>query len=413
MCNRKAATDPTPNGLQWAATLSEFRRGYPIVITAFVANCVGMNIATFSLPYFMPSLQLDYGWSRGEVGMAASALGMGVFISTPLAGRLADRRGARRVILASTISLALGIMAVALVRGSVWTLYVGYFVLACVGSGALYVTYSRVLNTWFGAARGAALGVATAGTGVGQILLPLLLPMIISQFGWRVGFVVLGCCALLPLPMVLLFLKERVSVDPWDHTHTGTGLAFEDVVRSRQFWIMMAGAICFSMAVGSSAVHLVPMFTDLGVARRAAEVAAAVFGVAAIGGRLIAGPLLDRLPGNLVAMILFALPAVGYLTPQLIGNSVAPFYAAMLGIALGADADVVSYLASRHFGLRAFAESYGWLYGANALGFALGPVLVAILLKRFGGYAEIRICWAVLASTASILFGVLGPYPKQ
>jgi MFS family permease len=154
------------------------------------------------------------------------------------------------------------------------------------------------------------------------------------------------------------------------------------------------------------------MFTDMGASRRAAELAGSYFGISTIAGRLIAGPLLDRLPGNVVALGVFLLAAAGYLVPGLVGFAAAPVYAAAIGLALGSDTDLGAFLASRYFGLRAFAESYGWLYAAGALGYVLGPLLVGMLFTRFGNYDAARLTWATLTLTAAILFLSLGRYPN-
>jgi MFS family permease len=154
------------------------------------------------------------------------------------------------------------------------------------------------------------------------------------------------------------------------------------------------------------------MFTDMGASRRAAELAGSYFGISTIAGRLIAGPLLDRLPGNVVALGVFLLASAGYLVPGLAGSAAAPVYAAAIGLALGSDTDLGAFLTSRYFGLRAFAESYGWLYAAGALGYVLGPLLVGMLFTKFGNYDVARLTWAALTLTAAILFLSLGRYPN-
>jgi MFS family permease len=398
-----------------AASISEmtreFKSGFPVLLTSIFGNAVGINICVYSVPYFMPSFQQEFGWSRSAVGIAVSFLTAGVFVCAPLVGRLSDRIGARRVTLVSIVLFAVGLAAMTLVQRSIWTLYLGFLALALLGSGTLYVSYSRAINTWFDRARGVALGLTTSGTGIAVILLPLALPPVIERWGWRAGFLCLGIAAASVLLLALPFLRER-SGSPTPLAAPAIGLPFSEVVRSRRFWTMLIGTTCLTTATSGAIIHLIPMFTDMGASRRAAELAGSYFGISTIAGRLIAGPLLDRLPGNVVALGVFLLAAAGFLVPGLVGFAAAPVYAAAIGLALGSDTDLGAFLASRYFGLRAFAESYGWLYAAGALGYVLGPLLVGMLFTKFGNYDVARLTWAALTLTAAILFLSLGRYPN-
>lgn len=141
------------------------------------------------------------------------------------------------------------------------------------------------------------------------------------------------------------------------------------------------------------------------------EHAASFYGLSLLVARLVTGFLLDRFSGRVIAVILFAIPGLTVLTPGFFGSQVAPYYAVAVGLALAAETDLVAYLASRYFGLKAFAQSYGWLYAAGALGFAAGPLLVGWGYREFGDYAVIRLIWAGLFLTGAILFGLLGRYP--
>jgi MFS transporter, OFA family, oxalate/formate antiporter len=388
----------------------EFNSGFPVLLTSMFGNAVGINLCVYSVPYFMPSFQQEFGWSRSVVGIAVSFLTAGIFLCAPLVGRLSDRFGARRVTLVSIVLFAVGLAAMALVQRSIWTLYLGFLGLAFLGSGTLYVSYSRAINTWFDRARGLALGLTTSGTGIAVMLLPLSLPPVIERWGWRAGFLCLGIAAASVLPLALSFLRERSS-DLRPLAAPGMGLPFSEVLRSRRFWTMLIGTTCLTTAISGSVIHLIPMFTDMGAPRRAAELAGSYFGISTIAGRLIVGPLLDRLPGNVVALGVFLLPAAGYLVPGVVGFAAAPFYAAAIGFALGSDTDLGAFLASRYFGLRAFAESYGWLYAAGSLGYVLGPLLAGVLFTKFGNYDVARPTWAALSLAAALLFLSLGRYP--
>lgn len=375
-----------------------------------VGNAFGMNLFTYCIPYFMPSFQEKFGWSRSAVGIAISCLTIGLFLCAPVVGRLCDKFGARPVTLVSIVLFGFWLAAFTQVRGTIWTLYGASFLLAFLGAGTIYVSYSRVLNTWFDGARGIALGLMTAGSGIGTILMPRFLPQTIERWGWQAGFLTLSFVALCVFPFAFLFLRERRRYfTAAERPHAG--VPFKRIRHDARFFKMLIGTTCLTTAISGSVIHLIPMLVDMGDPRSHAGEAMSYFGAATIIGRLIAGPILDRVPGHIVGFGLFLIPFLGYFSPGLFGITAAPYYAAAIGFALGADTDVGAFLISRYFGLRAYAEAYGWMYAAGALGYAVGPLLVGFFFNHFGNYNAMRGVWSGLCLAAALLFITLGKYP--
>jgi len=252
----------------------------------------------------------------------------------------------------------------------------------------------------------------TSGTGITAFLLPLILPPIIDSAGWRVGFLTLAALALCAFPLAFFFLVDRVVVDTREE-NTKYGLPFSQIVRSYRFWFLAAGVLLVAAAMSGATLHFVPMFTDLGGPRRAMEHAASLYGLSLLCSRFFVGLLLDHFSGRLVSVVLFAVPGLVVLTPALFGPQSAPYFAIALGLGVGAETDLIAYLSSRYFGLKAFSQSYGWLFAAGSFGFATGPLLAGWAYRTFGDYFVIRIVWAGLLFTGALLYGLLGRYPSQ
>ncbi|MCP9951010.1 hypothetical protein [Actinomadura madurae] len=118
--------------------------------------------------------------------------------------------------------------------------------------------------------------------------------------------------------------------------------------------------------------------------------------------------LLDRFRGPRVAFVQQLVPVVAFV---LIGTGVSPVLGAVcLGLAVGLEVDLASYLTSRYFGLRSFGQIYGAMFAIFVLGASAGGLLFAVFYDRLGGYdPAFYLCGGALVATA-FLFLLLGPY---
>jgi MFS family permease len=266
------------------------------------------------------------------------------------------------------------------VRGPIWVLYGGYFALGMFGAGTGYLAYSRAVTTWFDRGRGLAMALTMAGTAIAAVLIPLLLPRVVAAHGWRGGYLALSASALVAVPLFLLFVRERkVAIDAV--VGRGSGATVHDAIRTREFWLMAVGIFSVGLGLVAWTLHLMPMLIDMGATPTRASYALSLFGVGVLAGRMISGAMLDSFFAPLVASFLFCVPPAGFAIFHVIGVSFGPALGLMLGLATGAEADVLGYLASRYFGLKSYSEIFGWLYGAMAVGSACSPLLIGMLFS--------------------------------
>ena len=155
---------------------AEFRRAWPVVLaSAFGAGSGAVPVAFYSFGALIGPLTLAFGWSKAQVTAAPLFLTVGGLIAGVFAGALADRFGARRVVLASQALLVLAFAAFALLPAGAASLplfYAGYTAVAILGAGTMTMTWSRAITGWFVAGRGLALGLSLIGTGLIGAALP-------------------------------------------------------------------------------------------------------------------------------------------------------------------------------------------------------------------------------------------------
>jgi len=394
---------------------SEISAHFLIVITSMLGCAVGIiGLSFYSLPFLSGPLATFFGRPATSVTLAASFFVFGLIAAAPIAGRLCDRVGAHRVITVSVLLEAVDFVALSQIRGSIWTLYCGYFMLGVVGAGTTYAIYGRVIVSCFNRSRGLALGIMMSGPGIAAALLPVILPPVIKVWGWRSGYLLLAAMALSVLPLVLVALRQWRS-DAAVATSTSTdGLTLREAARTRQFWAMAIGVLFIMSAIIGTHINLVAILTARGKKMDFIRVVASTYGFSTILGRLVSGYLLDRVRAPLLAAIIFTATSLAFVL-IILGPGWSIFVAiTLLGLSSGAEGDICGYLVSRFFGMRSYAEIFGWIFSSLSLGLAAGAAVASLLISLSGGSYDLWLCAAaILCVAAALLFGTLGRYPHR
>lgn len=400
--------------------------GWWIVGVSIIGQSFGLaSLLVYTFGVFAKPLAAEFKTNRASIALAVSLIDITLAFTAPGAGRLVDRYGARGVIVTSLLALQAAVAALAFVHPPLWHFYALYVFAGLVGVATTPVTYSRVVANWFDRKRGLALGIANTGVGLGVFITPSLAQFLIDKIGWRYAFAGLaGVSLVVAVPVVALFLTaspEEMGLTPdGSPPHqsltagpANLGRTVMQALRSLNFWQLCAIFFCVG-AVGNGAIaHLAPLLTDRGVTAQQAAFATSLFGIATIAGRVINGYLVDRFFAPRVAAILFAGAAGGAVLLWIgAAGSAALVASALLGLAIGAEADVMPFLISRYFGMRSMAELYGCVFGAYTLGNATGRYLMAVGFDTTGSYQIPLACACVVLAVAVIATLLLPKYPR-
>jgi MFS family permease len=385
--------------------------GWLVVLAAYSGAMVSFgSLLVFTFSVFVKPLTRTFGWSRQSVSAAFGCAALTVAASSPALGHLLDRWGPRRVILPCMAVFGVGFASLGFLTARLWHLYAVFVLLGMVGNGTTQMGYSRAVSTWFERRRGLALALVMAGVGTGAIILPPLAQGLIGAYGWRATYLVLGMLVLLlGLPLTAAFVRERPTSGV-EAPAVVEGATLAEGLRSRVFWILIGTLMLSSVSVNGAIAHLAPLLTDRGVSASQAALAASLLGLASFIGRLLTGFLLDRFFGPRVGLGLFLATAGGILLLRHAGSSVSGFAAAVLiGLGVGAEADLTPYLLTRYFGLRAFSTLCGCTWTAYALAGAIGPVWMGRSFDTTGSYASLL---TLLSATTLAAAGMLIFLPK-
>jgi MFS family permease len=388
--------------------------GWLVVLAAYCGAMVGFgSLLVFTFSIFLKPLSGAFGWSRESVSAAFGFAALTVAVCSPPLGHLLDRYGPRRVILPCMAVFGATFASLGFLTPRLLHLYAIFVLLGMVGNGTTQMGYSRAVSTWFDKRRGLALALVMAGVGTGAMVFPPIAQALIAGYGWRAAYIVLGSLVLvLGLPLTALFVRER----PRDSAERRTvldGVTVAEGLRSRPFWVLIATLFLSSVSMNGAITHLSPLLTDRGVPAANAALAASMLGFASFFGRLLTGFLLDRFFGPRVGFCLCALAAGGILLLARAGSSLPGVAAAMLiGLGVGAEADLTPYLLTRYFGLRAFSTLYGFTWTAYAIAGAIGPVWMGKAFDATGSYASLLTLLSGSTLGAAGLLLLLPRYPR-
>ncbi|MDH7973226.1 MFS transporter [Sphingomonas sp. AR_OL41] len=375
------------------ARTAEFKRSWRVVLaSAFGAGTGAVPLAFYSFGAFIGPLTAAFGWTRAEVTAAPLFLTIGGLIAGVLAGALADRFGARRVVLWSQALLVVAFAGFALLPASLPLFYLGYALVAILGAGTMTMTWSRAITGWFVAGRGLALGLSLVGTGLIGAALPLYINWLIGHHGWQGGYLGLAALPLiLGMPLTWLFFREPEELGRSDLVAAADeagSYSFGDALRTTCFWQMTLSFSVVAVAIAAVIVHCVPLLTDRGIDKATAAGIAGLIGLSVTGGRLVSGFLLDRVRGPLVAFGMFGLPALACLLLAVAGSNLilCGLAVVIIGLAGGAEHDIAAYFCARHFGRQHYGKIYGLLYTLYGIGSGVGPLIAGKVVEATGDY---------------------------
>jgi MFS family permease len=364
-------------------------RGWLVVIASMVALMFGPStVAVLSLGLFIKPLEVDFGWSRTQIALASSIVSYTVMLISPIQGYLADRFGARAIILPCIPLFCAAVGLMYFMPPVPWLYYAAWVALPAIGIGIFPLSYLRVVSSWFDRRLGLAIGIANAGIGIGGAVIALLIGTVIAQHGWRTGFLGLAALVALTLPLAFFFIREKPGTEPRKgRTQSVPGVDFHVAVRSRSFKLLIGIFALLGVINTAMVVHQIPMLIDAGVTAQRAALVQATFGIFVIVGRLLTGLLIDYLSAALVmcALVLGGTVACALYAYGVSGNVVF-VCAALLGMVLGAEFDVLSYLLKRYFGMRAFGKLYGVIFAVFQFGAGAGAALLPIMRQASGSY---------------------------
>ena len=364
------------------------------------------TVVLYTFPLFAQGFQREFAWDRSIYANCLSIFLLSTGFGTVTLGIAIRRFGVRSVACAYVLLFAASTSIAGLLPASPAAFYSVFVLIGLGGAAATALPYAVAVTGLFDERRGFALGLVNAGAGFGSTLAPQAARVLLEHLGWRGGFVSIGALAgVVPiLGLVFLVTEPRRS-------HAGVYVPASQslFLKSREFWYICAPILGVSIATFGVMGSIVPFLTDRALALSSVTLILSTAGMSSWAGRLATGYLLDRVFAPVLAATSFVIAIIGI--GLLACSTMMPLElagAALVGVTLGAEGDLVAYLVSRYFDFTHFSRVLGvmwiaWAWGGGMGTFATGMSfrLTHSYLPSWAGFAFMLLVSAVVVTRLS------------
>lgn len=383
----------------------KFFYGYIIVALAFLLMAVFWG-TLYSFGVFFKPVLTEFGWTRAVTSGAFSLCFILYGFSAMLAGRMNDRFGPRLVVTVTGLLCGLGYLLMSRID-AIWQLYLYYGVILAMGTSGSYVPLSSMISRWFTRRRGVMMGIAVSGIGVGTLVMSPIANWLISSYGWRTSYIVVGITALVLIVSAAQFLKRdpaEMGLSPYGEKEGKEpggkikGLPLGSVIATWNFWMVCLAFFCFGVAIQAILVHIVAHVTDIGISATTAASVLAIIGGGGFAGRFVVGGVTDKIGSRMALLFSFAGLVVALFWLLFCRQAWMFFpFAVVFGLAYGAFSTLIGLVVAEFFGVAALGVILGAALLGTALGEAFGALLPGYVFDVTGSYQLAFIICAVLS----------------
>ena len=391
-------------------------------LMALLAACTlftfSFQIYTFGV-FFKP-LELEFGWERGALSGAFSVSMLIAGLLAILTGRLSDKYGPRMLVTLGGILIGVGFILMSRVS-LLWHVYLLEGVVMGIGCSACFVPVMSTVPRWFAKKSVLAVAIGYIGFGLGGVVSPPLAQWLISAFGWRQAFIILGAIITITIVIVAQFMKhspQRVGLKPYGYEGATedkqtpdlatADFSFKQAIKSGRFWTFSPILFCFFFSLMVVLVHIVPYAIDTGMAKEAAASILSIIAAVSLIGRLSMGFISDKI-GSRMVLIACTILTVLAMIWLLFVNEAWMFYvfAVLFGLAYGGIVPLETVLPAELFGFSSLGVILACVTLLGIFGASVGPFAAGNIFDVTGNYTLAFLTCVILGSIAIILSLIL------
>ncbi|HEX6363835.1 MAG TPA: MFS transporter [Albitalea sp.] len=337
---------------------------------------------------WLQPITMDRGWSRETFAFAIAVQNLAWGAAGPIAGALADRYGAFKVLIVGSLFYAAGLVLMALATSGLAFTGSAGIMLGLAQSGTTYaVVYGVIGRNVAPEKRSWAMGVAAAAGSFGQFLMVPVENWLIAGFGWQEALFIVGCLSLAIVPLAI-GLREPPHAPAHGAHHQTIGQALREAFAYPSFRWLTAGYFVCGFQVVFIGVHMPSYLKDHGLTPDVATTALALIGLFNVFGTYAAGSLGQRFPKRYILSsiyVLRSLAIVVFLSLPLTPTSVYVFSSTM-GLLWLSTVPPTNAVVAQIFGVRYLSMLGGFVFFSHQIGSFLGVWLGGKLYDTTGSY---------------------------
>jgi MFS family permease len=403
--------------------LKRIHYSWVILFIAFF-SIITAGIIRSSSGVFIVPFENEFGWDRSTISFAFAISLLLYGISGPFMAALIEVIGLKKMMILAMATLLMGIL-LTFFMVKPWQLVLTWGIIIGLGSGLFLTVLSPyIANQWFEKKRGLALGILTASTATGQLILLPLLAVIVETYSWKWAMGLILILSLIMLAIILLFMKnspQEAGLLPYGQEVASTvnkvekkgnpvTIAFQtllEAVKVKEFWLL-AGSffICGLSTSGLIGTHFISYCIGFGFTAVTAASMLSLMGVFDLIGTTLSGWLSDRFDNRWLLFWYYGLRGASLLfLPFALSDGSYIFliiFSVFYGLDWIATVPPTVNISRQIFGIEKSVVVYGWVFAAHQLGSAVAAGGAGIVYKIFNSYS-----WAFSLAGMFCLLGSL------
>ncbi|PSN68117.1 MFS general substrate transporter [Corynespora cassiicola Philippines] len=272
----------------------------------FLSAAFLLEVLVWGFPYAYGIFQdyystnAPFAGSRNIAIIGTCAMGL-MYLSAPLVFGTLQRypRTKRPAIMIGLLIMCLS-LGLSSLSQTVTHLIITQGVFYAIGGAMAYSPAIQFMDEWFVAKKGFAFGVMWAGTGIGGVVIPLLLQWLLNNYGFRTTLRAWAIILFVSTAPVTLYLKPRLPISA---STSGRRISFT-FLRDRVFLLLQLGNVLEGLGYFLPSIYLPTFASQLGANSTIAALTLILFNVASVFGNLLMGTIIDRF--HVTAGILFS-----------------------------------------------------------------------------------------------------------
>ena len=375
-------------------------------VVQIVAQSVGMAAGVMVPPLNDPDG--GFGWSIGTIGAGLATYYLAGAIFSPIAGWLADRYGAHKMMVTAAVLFTASMVLLGQIV-ALWQFFLVFGVMLALTQTIAMVPLIAALDGWFERRLGLCVGILWAAGGLGSAAIAPTVGYLLESVGWEATFSTIGVAGGGAIFLAAPFFRNRpaqLGIKPYGAVD---GAPLEAVWakevlklrlkvfnrhlrRTKEFWNLPLIHSLGCAGHGVILIYSIPLAVEQGISLTGAALILSLINIFSIGSRFVTPIMTERFGGKPVMAAALGIQGLTVLVlfwAQ--DSSVFYAFAVLFGIGYGGEMSAYPVVNRQYFGSGPLGTFYGIEITGALLGHAVATILAGFVIFATGSFTVILV----------------------